>query len=373
MNSILAPLAALLQRRLTVIAMLLALLCPAAFAQTDPPGRVAALSHMEGSVAFAAAGESEWIDAVLNRPVTRGDRLWSDRNSRAELHLGSGTVHMDGQTYLEMIALDERTMQASLQEGSLRLRLRNMDPGENVEVDTPQLAFRAMQPGDYRIDSDPARGITRVTVQNGQAVVYGESGNAMQLQAGQQVEFTGRALQTVAQGFPREDDFDRWAANRNQIEDQSVSARYLPRGVVGYPLLDASGNWSQDPAYGPVWYPRVTVADWAPYRYGHWSWIAPWGWTWIDDAPWWALHPSITAGGRASARVGPGCQAAWPPDRFIRPHWLCLPAAAAVCSGVSAWAWGRPSPGSPWRRAKPGVPPTARRRAMCKTSTATSS
>ncbi|MGH6638165.1 MAG: DUF6600 domain-containing protein, partial [Polaromonas sp.] len=26
--------------------------------------------------------------------------------------------------------------------------------------------------------------------------------------------------------------------------------------------------------------------NWAPYRMGHWSWIAPWGWTWIDDAPW---------------------------------------------------------------------------------------
>ena len=69
MNSILAPLAALLQRRLTVIAMLLALLCPAAFAQTDPPGRVAALSHMEGSVAFAAAGESEWT--ILRHHVLR--------------------------------------------------------------------------------------------------------------------------------------------------------------------------------------------------------------------------------------------------------------------------------------------------------------
>src|SRR3989449_99753 len=25
---------------------------------------------------------------------------------------------------------------------------------------------------------------------------------------------------------------------------------------------------------------------WAPYRYGHWAWVEPWGWTWIDDAPW---------------------------------------------------------------------------------------
>jgi hypothetical protein len=28
------------------------------------------------------------------------------------------------------------------------------------------------------------------------------------------------------------------------------------------------------------------VVGWAPYRYGHWAYIAPWGWTWVDDAPW---------------------------------------------------------------------------------------
>jgi hypothetical protein len=28
------------------------------------------------------------------------------------------------------------------------------------------------------------------------------------------------------------------------------------------------------------------VVGWAPYRYGHWVWVSPWGWTWVDDAPW---------------------------------------------------------------------------------------
>jgi hypothetical protein len=23
-----------------------------------------------------------------------------------------------------------------------------------------------------------------------------------------------------------------------------------------------------------------------PYRFGHWAWVEPWGWTWVDDAPW---------------------------------------------------------------------------------------
>ena len=40
------------------------------------------------------------------------------------------------------------------------------------------------------------------------------------------------------------------------------------------------------PEYGTVWFPHVTIVGWAPYRYGHWAWISPWGWTWVDDAPW---------------------------------------------------------------------------------------
>jgi hypothetical protein len=83
------------------------------------------------------------------------------------------------------------------------------------------------------------------------------------------------------------DDFGAWAAERNRLEDQSIAARHVPRGVVGYSQLDPYGSWGQDPNLGDVWYPRVEgVQDWAPYRYGQWAFIQPWGWTWIDDAPW---------------------------------------------------------------------------------------
>jgi hypothetical protein len=40
------------------------------------------------------------------------------------------------------------------------------------------------------------------------------------------------------------------------------------------------------PGYGYGWQPTVVAVDWAPYRYGRWSWVRPWGWTWIDDARW---------------------------------------------------------------------------------------
>jgi hypothetical protein len=259
-----------------------------AWAQTssDPPARVGTLSAIEGTVALAPRGEAEWADAQRNRPVTGGDRLWTDAGSRAELHLGSAVLHMDGQTFLDVTALDVNAFQASLNEGTVEARVRELASSENFEIDTPQLAFRASQAGDYRIGVDPATGITSVVLHSGAALVYGASGNALQLRAGEQIAFTGNDLEQVAMPALRDDGFDRWAADRNRQEDQSIAARYVPREVVGYHELDPYGTWEQDPTYGAVWLPQITVADWAPYRYGHWDWIAPWGWTWIDDAPW---------------------------------------------------------------------------------------
>ncbi|HZN47340.1 MAG TPA: DUF6600 domain-containing protein, partial [Ramlibacter sp.] len=269
-------------------ALLLFSLATAALAQNqaDPPGRVAFVSASEGSVVFAPDGEDEWAQLPANRPLTSGDRLWSDRGARAELQLGSATVHMDGESHLGLAQLDERAAQFMLQQGVVNARVRELMQGENFEIGTPNVAFRALQPGDYRIDVDLQTQQTRVVVLSGLAAVYGEGGQSIQMGAGQQAVFAGRFLAQVQSPPFRQDAFGQWAAERNRIEDQSLAARHVPRGVVGYSQLDAYGTWGQDPAYGAVWYPRVVVQDWAPYRYGHWSWIAPWGWTWIDDAPW---------------------------------------------------------------------------------------
>jgi len=274
-------------RRLAVWPVLLLWFATAASAQeADPPGRVATLSHTVGSVVFAPEGEDEWIDLPLNRPLTRGDRVWTDRGARAELHMGATTLHLDSEANLAFFELDDAAAQLSLTQGSINVRVRDLAERENMEIDTPNLAVRAVQTGDYRVDVDPERGTTRVLVRSGQAVVFGESGESVRLHAGQQATFSGRDLEQVRGGLSAADDFDQWAGDLNRREDQSVAARYVPRHVVGYQQLDNYGSWNQDATYGTVWYPRVTVADWAPYRYGRWTWIRPWGWTWVDDAPW---------------------------------------------------------------------------------------
>ena len=47
----------------------------AAADDNDPPGRVARLNYPRVSVSFRPAGESNWILAVVNRPMTTGNIL----------------------------------------------------------------------------------------------------------------------------------------------------------------------------------------------------------------------------------------------------------------------------------------------------------
>src|ERR1700720_1551496 len=79
--------------------------------QDDPPSRVARLGYMEGSISFQPAGETDWVQAVANRPMTTGDKLWADRDSRAELQLGSAAIRLSANTGLSFLNLDDNTVQ----------------------------------------------------------------------------------------------------------------------------------------------------------------------------------------------------------------------------------------------------------------------
>src|SRR5947209_19033977 len=63
-----------------------------AVALADPPGRVARLQYMTGDVSVQPSGVNDWVAGVINRPLTTADRLWTDKNARAELHLGSAEI-----------------------------------------------------------------------------------------------------------------------------------------------------------------------------------------------------------------------------------------------------------------------------------------
>jgi len=262
-------------------------------AADDPPGRVARLNLAQGSVSFqpAGGGDNDWTAAVVNRPMSTGDRLWTDQDGRAELHVGSTAIRLDHNTGISFLTLADNAMQLQLSAGTTIVRLRRLDPTDSFEVDAPNLAFSLLRPGDYRIDVDPDQNITTVTVVQGQGAVIG-GGRSYNIVADQRATFTGTDNLQYDLADPHANpptDFDTWASRRDQQEDRAAaapSARYVSPEVTGSEDLDAYGQWRTVPDYGPMWVPSGVAVGWAPYRFGHWVWIAPWGWTWVEDEPW---------------------------------------------------------------------------------------
>jgi len=269
-----------------LIALAALLLLAAGTALADPPGRVARLANLEGTVSFSPAGESEWVRAVQNRPLVTGDRLWSDADSRVELQTPNATVRLGAATSVVVANLDDSIQQFQLTQGTLQLRVRSLVAGDQVEIDTPNFAFVARRPGTYRFDVDADGGATALVVRDGEGDVYGDA-TTYRIGNGQAARFAGTDLQDAQYRAPAPfDSFDRWAQGREQRYASLPAARYVAADVVGYEDLDQYGTWRAVPDYGNVWVPRGVAASWAPYRDGHWAWIDPWGWTWVDDAPW---------------------------------------------------------------------------------------
>jgi len=254
--------------------------------QQDPPSRVARLSYIDGNVSFQPGGQGDWGAATRNRPVTIGDKIWSDNNSRAELQAGQASIHVSSMTALSFLNLDDQTIQMRLAEGTINFRVREMRQGDVYEVDTPNLAFTVTQAGAFRVEVNENGDGTRVTAIRGEAQVVA-NGQNYTIHAGERGEFNGTDnVSYFVASAPAPDDFDRWSNDRDRRDDSSVSAKYVSRDVPGYSDLDDNGTWNEEPDYGPVWYPNTVDVGWAPYSYGSWNYVGPWGWTWVDYSPW---------------------------------------------------------------------------------------
>ena len=206
-----------------------------------------------------------------------------------------------------------------LNQGTLELRLRSIDDDDNWRVQTPVAALTFVRRGVVPRLGGRARSIrsrsscamVRSASNRRAAPSMCYAGQAVYVRGGDRPSYDVREL-------PREDDFDRWAYDRDRDEDNSEAARYVGRDMTGYESLDGHGRWVESDDYGRVWMPYGVARDWAPYRYGRWMWVDPWGWTWIDDQPWgfapfhygrWARYRGGVGLGAGRARGASGLRA----------------------------------------------------------------
>ena len=293
LNAVISP-----SHRCRWVFALLLLIC-AGFAQAqsddtqdnagDPPARVARVSYAAGDLGLMPAGSTEWSAADVNRPLTNGDKLSTAPGARAELELGGAALRIDGESDIGVLNLNDQTGQFELTQGTLNLTVRNIDQGSSYEIDTPTVALVIDQPGNFRVAVSGDDITTTVSVFDGNGIVYGENNAQRDAYSGRSYQFSDSSLANVmVSDIEGGDAFDAWCNDRNahDANDETATAQYVSDDVVGGQDLDAYGSWQDDGDYGAVWYPANVAAGWAPYRFGHWVWIGPWGWTWVDNSPW---------------------------------------------------------------------------------------
>jgi hypothetical protein len=285
-----------LQLVLHILALLLLVGCvvasPTAQSSTEiatngspPPGRVGKIGLLSGTVTLTDLQTGEQQPASLNWPITSGYRLSAGPLARAEVRIGSVAVRLDGDSEVDFARIDDQLIQIAVLRGSVALRARNREVLQDIDLVTPRERIVFDDVGRYRIDVDRTRGITAVTAWNG-AVRVATGRATYEVRSGQRGELSNApgAGVTLVQAAP--DTFDDWVAARDRRDDAIASTQYVSPEMTGVEVLDYYGSWRTAPEYGAVWYPAAVPVGWAPYRYGRWAYVSPWGWTWIDEAPW---------------------------------------------------------------------------------------
>ena len=343
-----------------------------ALAQDDPPGRVGRLAALQGEAWVFDPEQGDWVAALLNRPITGGDRIATAQDATLELQIGSTTLLLGSQTEFEALRLDDERLQFRLQRGQMALLLRSAEVAAELEVLHPEARFQPLRPGLYRIDR--LAETSDAMVVRGDLQVEGHN-LSMTLHAGQRAAFwrEGALGDTTRQWLTQQqDEFTLAMQRHDQAIARAAAAPQLPVEMTGIEDLDRHGQWQQHPEFGAVWSPTVVAVDWAPFRHGQWVWLRPWGWTWVDAAPWgfapshygrwlwwgnrwcWAPGPWVRRPVFAPALVG------WvgPPPGVVVVGRPPLPGGAWVPLGPRepyrpAY---RSSPGH-WQRVNPHLPP----------------
>ena len=290
------------------------------------PSRVGRVSAIDGTAAVRPVG-GEWADSGINHPVVAGMSVRTPPQGRAVLRIGAEMIALAGATELDLARLDSGSTQIVLRRGRIGVRLSHLDPARSIEIDIPRGGIWLLTSGGYDITAGDERAPARIAVFDGRAHFVGK-GLETAIATGSANVLSGNDPVVASLDGAVADGFAAWwrppntdGAGRADAESQAL--RYFSAEMTGYEALDGNGSWETVGGYGAVWFPTTAPDDWAPYRYGNWRWIAPWGWSWIDDMAWgfapshygrWARVPQsdqLDPSGPGTARWG------WVPGRLV--------------------------------------------------------
>jgi hypothetical protein len=254
----------------------------------DPPGRVARLAEYAGDVRIASS-YSDWQVAYRNNVITAGDNLWVSDGGRAELDVGPLQVWLAGGSNIYFERFDDHNLVARLASGIVAVRIREWEPKDAMRIATDHGEVSFARPGLYFVTAGQNGYPSVANARFGQAELNAY-GRMQWINGGETFAFDDRGVRydRYAYAGVSSGGFEGWVTARDRRIDRWEARN---RGnhnpwMIGVRDLDDHGYWETSYEYGRVWYPNTVAASWAPYRYGRWTWVQPWGWTWVDDAPW---------------------------------------------------------------------------------------
>jgi hypothetical protein len=310
-----------MKKAATVLTTLLFLLPLVLFAQDEGyyDYSYARLSYVKGDVVVQRAGDLGSEEGVVNLALVEGDKL-ETRDGRAEVYFGrKDYLRLDRNTQVEFANLPregDNRVRLHLLSGNIYLRVGYLEEEKSLEVHTPDASFYVLEPGLYRLDLR-GDGQSELTVLEGSVEAAGEGGSELVSGRTRLLASNGHLGSQAMLSYNR-DDFDYWNENRDSLQNQYVSKRYLSSELEDYEYeLASNGRWAYERPYGYVWIPTVYYPDWRPYYYGRWLWYPSCGWTWISYESWgWCTYHY----GRWHWRLGLGWY--WIPTHRWGPGWV---------------------------------------------------
>lgn len=258
--------------------------------------RIARLSFTQGDVQVQRPDE-DWQPASINTPLQQGFRL-ATTDGRAEIQFESGLiVRLAENSILEFTQLDTglnsgRITKLNLTQGTIIVTadLRSTD---SFSIDAPNAHVIVQQPARFRIDT--TQGDSWVGIFAGDVLVKTETGET-KVTKGHTFHISGGDPNQVSIDMnAAPDDFDQWAAGRDQTIQQGYHdavqyvANYAPdysEYTYGLSDLSSYGHWVVVAGSGLCWEPYGVPDHWRPFFFGRWEFAGGRGWTWISSEPW---------------------------------------------------------------------------------------
>lgn len=258
--------------------------------QKTSKARIVRLSFVEGDVQISRPEEEDWERALVNMPVQQGYAIATGRG-RAEIEFESGaTVRLADNTQVQFnelaLSSGDRITRMTLSQGSA-IFYANLGRNDEFTVLTPGVQVSIPRNSRFRMDVTERH--VNVIVSKGDVTVETQAGN-YKVTKGKALLFDTRGAENAIVARASDtDEFDRWAADRDDALNSSrASSLQYVSAPFRYGVSDLAhyGTWIYAAPYGYVWMPLNATTAWTPYYEGRWIYTRGYGWTWVSYEPW---------------------------------------------------------------------------------------